>query len=57
MRFVVDLSRLTCHLVTGAPESWCSLAYRYRDRSRLACLWIAVFGPSHCRKSHEHYWG
>lgn len=52
---ITDLSRLTCHYITGDNESWCSKAWRLYHRHWFWRAWVMVFGFSHCHKSNEYH--
>ena len=49
---LTDLSRLTCHYITGYNESWCSKAWRLRKRHWFWRAWVFVFGRGHCYRSY-----
>ena len=58
MRFRVwltDLSRVTCHYITGDDESWCSRAWRLSSEHTGWRMWVYVFGVIHCSMSNEYH--
>ncbi len=50
-----DISRITCNVITGDNTSWCSKAWRQRERHWFWAAWVFVFGREHCRKSNDYY--
>lgn len=50
-----DLSRLTCHVITGNNESWCSMAWRLAHVHWFWRMWVYTFGLNHCHKSNEYH--
>jgi len=52
---ILDLSRMTCFLLTGHNESWCSRAHRSKHRHRGWRLFAKIMGEKHCEKSHIYY--
>jgi hypothetical protein len=52
---ILDLSRMTCFLLTGHNESWCSRAYKSKHKHRGWHLFVKVMGEKHCKKSYIHH--